>query len=93
MHKLPPKSPRTPATITKTTYWLNIKSEISNIGINLAEGIKQHDVYIQLLAEVGIDALNEYLQENEPHLYVVEEGTSSQPSHIKSIVNKIKSKP
>ena len=86
------KTNTTNTTITKTAYWLNIKSDISNVGINLAQGIKQHDVYLALIDEVGIEALNEYLADNEPHLYVVAEGVSTLPSVVKSIADKIKAK-
>ena len=85
------KSTSTQTAIIKTDYWLNVKSSVSNVGINLAKGIKQHDIYISLIEKVGIDKVNALLKAKGEPLYVVQEGVSSNDTHLDSLLAEINS--
>lgn len=63
--------------ITKTEFWLNVKLPAGNIGINLATGINQHEVYLELIEKYGVEKCNKWLESKGAEAYITQEGVKA----------------
>lgn len=62
--------------ITKTDFWINFNLPTGKIGFQLARGLKDHDCILDVLDEVGVEALNELYELENSNCYIVK-ATSS----------------
>lgn len=65
------------STITKTDFWLNIRTPLGVMGVSLAKGIAQHDKYLALLETHGLEKVNKWLELKEFDGYIVKAGNES----------------
>lgn len=65
------------STITKTDYWLNIRTPLGVMGVSLAKGIAQHDKYLDLLETHGLVKVNKWLETKEFDGYIVKAGSET----------------
>lgn len=66
--------------ITKTEYWLNFELPAGKIGINLANGISQHETYLELIEKHGTEKFNRWLEKHGVAAYATQEGIRTNTS-------------
>ena len=73
----------------KTDYWINFKTPIGQIGVNLTQGIDQHEPYIALLSKASVEKVNAWFESKGLDCYITEIGKSNNEARIKALVDEI----
>lgn len=74
--------------ITKTDFWINFNLPTGKLGFQLARGITTHDTILDVIDEVGVEALNELYELENSNCYVVK--ASSADNKADDVIARIK---
>lgn len=74
--------------IVKSDFWINFQLPTGKIGFQLARGLKDHNCILDVIDEVGIEALNELYELEGSNCYIVKASTADNKAD--DIIAKIK---
>lgn len=83
------KATKTDKEYTKTDYWINFKTPVGGIGVNLTRGIDQHEPYITLLEKASVEKINAWFESKECDCYITEVGKSNNEERINALADEI----
>lgn len=83
------KATKTDKEYTKTSYWVNFKTPVGQIGVNLTQGIDQHEPYIALLEKASVEKINAWFESKGIDCYITEIGKSNNEERINALVDEI----